>query len=181
MSNTPPLDLEFFLDQESELGHQIRDYHLLGGTYLVYKIPLPGESKGKEGKKILLAPGFTRRAVGNRVIIRGLVIRSSVPYHRITARKRWVNLPPEVAELDGLPGTARIKYQTRLDPFTSRPQVQPGKGILYSSYNLCHIDLPDVDGELVVVREIDVFAQFPLESIDRYELGDFAMSRTRVY
>lgn len=181
MTEAPPLDLEYFLDQESELGHKIRDYELLGGTYLVYKIPMEEESKGKHGKKIHLAPGFRRRAVGNRIVIRGLVIRSSLPFNRITAKKRWVNLRPEVAEMDGLPGTARLKYKAQINAKLSRPQVEPGQGILYNSYNLCHIDLPDVDGELVIVREIDVFAAFPIESVDRYELGDFALSRSRVY
>lgn len=181
MSDTLPLDLGYFLNQDTELGHLVQDYELLGGTYLVYKIPMAEESKGDQGKKILLADGYRRRAVGNRIVIRGLVIRSSTPFREIRAKKKWVNMPEEVAALDGLPGTARIKYLTRMQSRLSRAQVEPGRGILYNAYNLCHIDLPDIHDELIVVREIDVFGHFPIDSTERYEIGDFAMSRNRVY
>lgn len=176
-----PLDLDWFWNQETEIGQAVRDLELVNGTYLVYKIPMPEESKGDHGHKIVLAPGYRRRAVGNRIVIRGFVVKSSNPFHEIRARKKWVNLPQEVAELDGLPGTARIKYIPRVNTNLSRAQVEPGRGILYNSYNLCHIDLPEINDELVVVREIDVFAHFPIESVERYELGDFALTRTRVY
>jgi hypothetical protein len=181
MSDTLPLDLDFFLDQDTELGHLVRNYELLCGTYLVYKMPMAEESKGDHGKKILLADGYRRRAVGNRILIRGLVIRSSAPFREIRAKKKWVNLPAEQAELDGLPGTARIKYFPRIQARLSRAQVEPGRGILYNAYNICHMDLPDIHDELVVVREIDVFGHFPINSAERYEIGDFAMSRHRVY
>lgn len=181
MSDAPPLDLDYFLSQDSELGHLVQNYELINGTYLVYKIPMPEESKGDHGRKIVLADGFRRRAVGNRIIIRGLVIRSSAPFREIRAKQKWVTLPEAVAQLDGLPGTARIKYLPRMQRRCSNAQVEPGRGILYNSYKLCDLDLPDIHEDLVIVREIDVFGHFPIASADRYEIGDFALSRNRVY
>lgn len=175
-----PLDLEGFLNLETEFGYPVRDLELRNGMYLVWKVPMSEQSKGRQGKPIFLAAQYRRRAVGNLVAIIGYVIRVSAPWLGSRSKKHWVNLPEHVAERDGLPGTMRPRYKTKTCG-EFQPQLKPGRAILYNSYNVGQIFVPALNENLVVVREIDVMAHFAAESIASYELGEFALSREHVF
>lgn len=178
-STAVPLDLQEFLSRDTEYGCKVKDLQPKNGTYLIWKIPMSEESSGKQGAKIYLAPQFRRRQVRNLVSILGFVVSVSEPFRMLHSRKKWVSLPEAEAAKDGLPGTIRPRYTVRHGVVTN-PQVKAGDCVVYSSYNLGRVNVIGLDEPLVVVREIDVLARFPVEKIEDYELADFALTRSHV-
>lgn len=141
------LDLEKFLDMETEFGWKLRDVTTFNGHHLVYKVPT------QETGLVILPDLYKKKSVKNIVMIRGFVICSSGPFNRKSAKRTYV--------WDRKAEQNKLKWVVREanNPFPS--EVQPGDGILYMSYNVGKVKVVGMSEPLVMVREIDIVAKFP--------------------
>ena len=159
-----PLDLDFFLDLETEAGWKVRDFLPLNGHHLVYKIPL---SETVADSPIILPKAVQKKAVKNLTMIRGFVIRASAPWGRKRPVKRVV--------WDNETGSWSVKWDLRESSQCFPSDLPSGACVLYNSYNVGQVKVRGLEDPLVVVREIDVDAVFQPEEIERVCLGSRAM------
>jgi hypothetical protein len=153
---TVELDLDKFLDMETEYGWKLRDVELFYGHHLVYKIPT------QETGKVILPDIYKKKSVKNIVMIRGFVIRTSNPFNRKIARKDYI--------WDRKAGQLALKWVVREANNPIPSDVRPGDGILYMSYNVGKVKVVGMSEPLVMVREIDVVARFPSNQAQRVGL-----------
>ena len=153
--------VEWFWDLETSKGQYVRDLRLLGGTHLVWKIPV------RDG--VIKTPdSYKARSVGNLCAIKGFVIKVSEPWRPKQAVKTGYKWSPD-HEMD-LP-----QYKIKTMPEQVSP-LTPGDCILYNSYNLGKLEVAGLPEGLVFVRDIDIEAYWA-PSYDRHvELGDHAMT-----
>lgn len=160
-----PLQLESFLDLEADGGVKVRDFRLLGGHYLVYKIPMNDTTDGVV--PIALPDQFKKRAIKNVVAIKGFVLRSSEPYQPVRAKKTWA--------WNEAAGQEMPVYTPRYLPRTEA-EVKPGTCVLYNSYNVAFVGVKGLLEPLVVIREVDMLAVWDPTDNDAVALSDHALN-----
>jgi hypothetical protein len=164
MANTP-LTLEYFHTLTADQGWKVGDYLPINGHHLVYKIPVDQET----GKGIVLPEQYRRKATKNVVMIRGFVLRASAPWNRKHSKKRMI--------WDNQTESWKADWDV-WDAAEPRPSdFEDGVGILYNSYNVGKVKVRGLPEPLVVVRDIDVEAIFPIETAGRVGLGAKCMDQ----
>jgi hypothetical protein len=145
-----------YLDLETEKGWRIRDLELLNGHHLVYKLPI------EDKDQVLLPDEFKKKSIKNVTMIRGLVLRVSAPFARKRTKKYWV----WDSKKEDMVHKWRLHEGIKLFP----PDIQEGHGILYASYNVGKIKANGITEPLVIIRDIDVLATFPISESKRVDL-----------
>ncbi len=164
METLPPLELDYFLDLNTDLGWKIRDFEPINGHHLVYKIPIPERTSGN----IILPPGVRKKAVRNVTMIRGFVLRASAPWRRKRSIKRIV--------WDQEGDCWKVDWKILEGAKALDSDISAGSGVLYTSYNMGKVFTPALPEPLVVIREIDIDAAFAPGEISRVNLGQKAMT-----
>lgn len=168
-----PLDLDYWLDLQTEFGAPVRDLCLRNGHHLAVKLMTPEMSSGNHGSSIILPTDMRRKSVGNLAIIRALILRVSEPYRTKHARKEWYwDQKDPIVTPDGPIPQHKFRWKTRTGRKDVISVVQPGDCILYNSYNAAKVGVEGHD-PLVIIRDIDITARY--DAGVRVELGDHAL------
>ena len=184
-----PLEVDYFLDLETDFGCQVRDLRMKNNHYLLWKIPMEAMSDGSHGDQIHLPDIHRRRKIGNLVTILGFVILKTGTYfpkftkHDIERENQEMQIAvweAEVAEKRGEKAqqyTPRPHFKVKMGNNRVPGDIEPGDAVVYNSYNIGQIEACGLREPLCIVRGIDVESVFPAEGASQVELGDFAMTR----